>query len=80
MGHITVISINNNHDVYASVQAMSKEILYKIDKTTNFVTNISNLSDGDNINGKIKTITIDTNGNIYICTSIGKIYKTYESI
>lgn len=80
VGHITVISINNNHDVYASVQAMSKEILYKIDKTTNFVTNISNLSDGDNINGKIKTITIDTNGNIYICTSIGKIYKTYESI
>lgn len=56
-----------------------KGALYKIDKTTNVVTNISNLSDGDNLNGDIRSITIDTNSNIYIVVSTGKIYKTYEN-
>lgn len=80
LGDIKVLTTDNNNDIYASVQTMSKGVLYKIDKTTNIATYISNLSDGDNLNGNIKTITIDTNGNVYIATSVGKIYKTYENI
>lgn len=67
-GITNLVTVNNN-DIYAG----SSSCLYRINSTTNIATDISNLSNGDNLNGKINTITIATNGNVYIATNVGKI-------